>query len=230
MSKHTDVRTLKGRQQQGTRSQIQMRDRAILAGAPPALKKTAIAANLAQASQLRRQGVSTGQGPNWAQIDAIFTSLGGGIIQYCESVKDNLNLARRAGKADTNFENLIATTAKDCEHFTVQMVELKNKHEGKEGPVTEEDYVLYQELAAQYQAIVQQFKVLAFQTGIEITAVMSSIITGQDERQNIENLVANALGESIMPGSSTNNEQPAPEPQQDASNADDGDAHTKTNA
>lgn len=197
MSKTTDIKTLRSRKQDQTRSKIVTHDRMVKnAKATGTIERTAIAAGIAamknsiQRDQPRQQFY-------WQTLNGIYDSIAVGIYNISKEIASNHKVVTEAGKADGTFDRLILAAMDDNKTFANRLLAIKGRHKDKSGVIT--DPVLldtYYAIGNDYHNLYQELQQLSFQTATEITAYVSSAVTAIDPKENVASLVNKAIADN----------------------------------
>lgn len=96
----------------------------------------------------------------WRDIDAIYESAAYAIAESAQSVREALGTIGVGSFADHPNELTVAINgfSRDIEQFTVQLLKIKEKHNGKSGTIADEDYGMSLKIADEYMGFTADFQ------------------------------------------------------------------------
>lgn len=139
---------------------------------------------------------TNGQIPDWDSMMTIYEKIGTGILEFAQAIQVNWQMVEQAGKADATFVNIVRTAINDSKSFSDRLVQIKNQHVNKKGQLAStEELDQYYAIGESYHNLFEQFQTLSFQVATEITSYLSDTTSSIDQRQNLETMTKDALGQ-----------------------------------
>lgn len=128
--------------------------------------------------------------PDWDTLKELYETIGLGIMEFAQAVKNNFDAIVNAGVSDNVLISLINTTMNDCKSFTEKLVLIKEKHANRSGTLKDPDELgLYYESGDAYNTLYEQFRLLSYQVSVEITTYLSGVVDSVNKDMNIQNIV-----------------------------------------